>query len=102
MFYRNNIFQSYFDTLRLHLRVVRALQRAGGDPKCFIHRACDSLQIGHLQILNQGLHLAFEALQWLKFGEIWGTQNEAKKLPPTERLYFTCGQLQFLTSNYSS
>ena len=32
----------------------------------------------------------------VKVGRIWGTQNETKKQPPTERLHFTCGQLQLL------
>ena len=35
--------ERHFDTLRLHLRLFRALQRAGGDPECVIHRVCDSL-----------------------------------------------------------
>ena len=56
--------------------------------------SCDSLQIGFCQILNGGLHLDCEALQWLKSVDIWGAQNEKKKQPPPERLYFTCGQLQ--------
>ena len=62
------------NTLRLHLRLVRALQIAGGYHECFIHMACDSLQIGLPQVLNRGLHLDFEMLQWSKSGEIlWYT-----------------------------
>ena len=32
--------------------------------------------------------------------KFYGTHNETKKQPPTERLHFTCGQLQLLTNNY--
>ena len=70
-----------FNTLRLHLRLVRALHIAGGYQECFIHRACDSLQIDRLQVLNRGLHLDFEVLQWLKLVETWGTQNQTKTAP---------------------
>ena len=61
----------HFNTLRLHLRLVRALQIADGYQECFIHRACDFLQIGRVQVLNRGLHLRglhldFEVLQWSK------------------------------------
>ena len=100
MFHRNNIFQSYFDTLSLHLRLVRALQIAGGNQECFIHKACYSLQIGLPQVLNRCLHLDFEVLQWSKLDEI-GVHKIQRKQPPTECLHFTCGQLQLLTSNYS-
>ena len=57
----------------------------GGYLECFIRRACDSLQIGRLQVLNRGLHLDFEVLQWSKLVEIWGTQKRDKNQPPTER-----------------
>ena len=76
------------NTLRLHLRLVRALQIAGGYHECFIHMACDSLQIGLPQILNRGLHLDVEVLQWSKFDEFGVTR---RKQPPSERLHFTCG-----------
>ena len=62
MVYSNNKFESFFDTLRLHLRLVCALQIAGGDQECFIHSACDSLRIGRLQDFNRGLHLDFEVM----------------------------------------
>ena len=86
MFYRNRNIAAILNTLRLHLRLVRALQIvggqiAGGHQECFIHRACDSLQIGRLQVLNRGLHLEFEALQWLKLVEIWGTKIETENNP---------------------
>ena len=84
-----------FNTLRLHLRLNGTLQIAGGHHMSFMHRACDSLQIGRLQVLNRGLHLDFEVLQWSKLVEIWGTQNETKNNP----------QLDFCTSladSYSS
>ena len=42
--------------------LVRALQIADGCQECFMQRACDSLQIGRLQVLNRGLHLDFEVL----------------------------------------
>ena len=71
----------YFDTLRLHLRQVRDLQIAGGNQYFFIHRACDSLQIGLTQVLNRGLHLDFEVPQWSKLDEIWGTHNETNNSP---------------------
>ena len=101
MFYRNRNIAAIFNTLRLHLRLVRASQIEGGYQECFIHRAFDSLQIGRLQVLNKGLHLDFEVLQWSKLVDIWGTQNETKKQPPTDRLHFICGQRQLLTSNNS-
>ena len=70
MFYRNNGFQSYFDTMRLHLRLVRALQIAGGNQERFIRRACAALQNDLAQVLNRGLHLDFEVLHWSKLDEI--------------------------------
>ena len=75
-----------FDTLRLHLRLVRALQIAGGHQECVIHsRACDSLQVGRLQVLNRGVHLDFEVLRWSKLVEI-GVHKTILKQSPTERL----------------
>ena len=70
-------------TLCLHLRLVRALQIAVGKRECFICAACDSLQIGRLQVLNRGLHLDFQVLEWSKLVEfeIWGSQNETKNKP---------------------
>ena len=59
MFYLNNKFQRYFDTLRLHVRLVRAVSEAHGDPKCFTHSSCDSPQIDFGQVLSKGLHLDF-------------------------------------------
>ena len=79
MCYRNKAIPRYFDTLRLHLQLVRVLQGAGGHPKCLISRACDSLQTGLYQVLSRGLHLDFEVLQWSKIAKILGTQNEIKK-----------------------
>ena len=81
MFYRNRNIADIFNALRLHLRLIRALQVAGGHQMCFIHRACASLQIGRLQVLNRGLHLELEVLQWSKLVEIWDTQNETKNAP---------------------
>ena len=71
MLCRNRNIAAIFNTLRLHLRLVRALQIADGYQECFIHRACDFLQIGRVQVLNRGLHLRglhldFEVLQWSK------------------------------------
>ena len=84
----------------MHIRLARAVQKAGGYQKCFILRAYDSLQIGCPQVLNRGLHLDFEVLRRSKLVESWGTQNEKKiGKPPTERLHFTCRLLQLLTSN---
>ena len=60
--------KDFFDTLRLHLRLVRALQIAGGNQECFIHRACDSLQIDLPKVSNRSLHLDFEVLQWSQVG----------------------------------
>ena len=81
MFYRNRNIAAILNTLGLHLRLARALHMAGGHQECFIHRACGSLQIGRLQVLNRGLHLEFEALQWLKLVEIWGTKIETENNP---------------------
>ena len=81
MFYRNRNIAAILNTLRLHLRLVRALQMASGYQERFIHRACDSLQIGRPQVLDRGLNLDFEVLQWSKLVEIWGTQNETKGNP---------------------
>ena len=77
---RKNNFQSCFDTLRLHLRLVRALPREGGYQECVIHRACDSLQVGLPQV-HKGLHLDVEVLRWSKLDESGGTQNETKNNP---------------------
>ena len=33
------------------------------------------------QVLNRGLHLHLEVLQWSKLVEIWGTQNETNNNP---------------------
>ena len=70
-----------FNTLRLHLRLVHALQIASDYRECFIHRGCDSLHIGRPQVLNRGLHLGYEVLQWSNLVEIWGTQNKTKITP---------------------
>ena len=64
MICRNINIVAIFNTLRLHLQLVRALQIAGGYQECFIHRACDSLQIGLPQVLKRGLHLDVEVLLW--------------------------------------
>ena len=49
--------------------------------KFFIHKACDSRQIGRPRFLDRGLHLDFEALEWSKLVEIWGTQMRQKYNP---------------------
>ena len=77
MFYRNRNIAAILNTLRLHLRLVRALQMASGYQERFIHRACDSLQIGRPQVLDRGLNLDFEVLR-SKLVKKWGAQNEAK------------------------
>ena len=79
MFHRNRNIAAFFNTL--NLRLVRALQIAGGHQECFIQRTCDSLQIDRLQVLNRGLHLDFEVLQWSKLVEIGRAQNETKPNP---------------------
>ena len=81
MLYRNRNIAAAFNTLRLHLRLVRALQIVSGHQECFIHKDCDSLEIGRPQVLNRDLHLDFEVLQWSKLVEICGTQNETKMTP---------------------
>ena len=81
MFYWNIIIAANFNTLRLHLRLVRASQIASGYQECFIHRACDWLQIGLAQVLNRGLYLDVEVLQWSKLDEFGGTQNDTKITP---------------------
>ena len=63
MLYRNGNIADIFNTLPLRLRLVRALQIASGYQECFIHRACDCLQIGRLQVPNRSLQLDFEVLQ---------------------------------------
>ena len=68
MVFRNKIRQRYFDPLRLHLRLVRALQRADRYPKCFTHSSCASRQIGFYQVLNRVLQLHLEVVQWTKVG----------------------------------
>ena len=70
MFYLTRNIAAIFNTLRLHLRLVRSLRIAGGYQECFVHRGCDSPQIGRPQVLNRGLHLVFEVLQWSKLVEI--------------------------------
>ena len=77
----NRNIAAIFNTQRLHLRLVRALQIASGYQECFIRKACDFLQSGRPQVLNRGLHLDFEVLQWSKLVEICGTQNETKMTP---------------------
>ena len=47
----------------------------------FITAACAFLEIDPPQVLNRGLHLDLEVLQWSKLVEIWGAQNEAKNNP---------------------
>ena len=81
MFYRNINIAAIFNTLCLHLRLVRALQIASGYQECFTRRACGSLQIDRQQVLNRSLHLDFEVMQWSKLVEVWGTQNETKGNP---------------------
>lgn len=101
MFYRNVNLRRYFDTLRLHVRLVRGHQREGGGPKCLTTAACDSLQVDLCRVLNRALHLDFEVLllQWSRLVEIWGTQKLYEdKRTPTEHLRFACGQLQHYSS----
>ena len=84
MFCRNRNIAAVFNTLRLHHRLVCALQIAGGHQEGFIHRACASRQsqIGRLHVFNTGgLHLDFEVLQWSKLVEIGRAQNETKPNP---------------------
>ena len=52
MLHRNHNFQRDFGTLRLHLRLVRALKRVNGYPKGFVHNSCDSLQMGFRQLFS--------------------------------------------------
>ena len=77
----NRNIAAIFNTQRLHLRLVRALQIASGYQECFIRKACDFLQSGRPQVLNRGLPLNFEVLQWSKLVEICGTQNATKIKP---------------------
>ena len=81
MFCRNRSVAALFNTVRFHLRLVRALQIASGYQECFIHRAGNSFQIGLPQVLNGGQRLDVEVLQWSKLDEFGGTQNETKNNP---------------------
>jgi len=63
MFYRNRNISAILNTSRLHLRLVRTLQISHSHQKRFIHKTCDSLQIGRLHVLMGGLHLDFEVMQ---------------------------------------
>ena len=87
--------------LRLHLRLVRALQISGWLPRVFHPELVILFRLAVRRLSTETYNLDFEVLQWSKLVEIWGTQNETKIQPPTERLHFTCGQLQLLTSNNS-
>ena len=62
---------------------------------------CDSLQIGRPYFLGGGLYLDFMVLRWSNWSKFGRHKMRQKKQPPTERLPFTCGQLQLLTSNDS-
>ena len=105
MFYRNKFFQRYFDTLRSHFRMVRALQRADGDPKSFIHIiSCDSLLTGLCQVPNRGLHLDFWGVAVVEIGRNLGYTKWDKKTTPNWTLYYSSladRYIQRLKSNYS-
>ena len=61
--------------LRLLLWLFFSLQLAGGNEECFIHRACDSLQIGLRQALNRGLRVDLEVLRLSQSDISRGTQK---------------------------
>lgn len=65
----------------LHRDLVRAFQIASGYQECFVHKACNSVQVGPAQILIRGLHVDIVVLLWLKVVEIAPTQNAAKLYP---------------------
>ena len=64
------------DTLRLHVRLVRAYQTSGVTQERFITAACDDLQTGLPRYLRRALHLDSEVLS--KLVEVWGAQKETK------------------------
>ena len=78
MFYRKKKFQSYFDTLRLHLRLERVVTQSVSSTA-----ADDSLQIDFCQVLNRSVYLDFEVLQWSKicrnFGHTKWDKNNAQQ-----------------------
>ena len=64
MFYRKKKKVTPVLTLPLQLRSVRSLQRASGDPKCVVHRDCDSPQVGLLVGFSAETYTSgFEVLQ---------------------------------------
>ena len=65
--------QSYCDTVRLPLQLVRALEKSGCTSLSVPSTAArGSLQFSFCQVLNGGLYLDFEVLRWSKLVEFLG------------------------------
>ena len=101
MLCRNRNIAAIFNTLRLHRRLVRALQIADRHQKCFIHKLVIFLRLAACRFSTEAYTSTSRCCSvrnWSKFG---GVHKMRQKQPPLERLHFTCGQLQLLTSNNS-
>ena len=96
MFCRNNNFRIYFDMLRLHVRLVRALSRVfhpqslwfSSDWPSDCSQQRPTPRLWDVAVVEIGRNLGY-------------TKWDKNSPQLTERLHFTCGQLQLLTSNYS-
>ena len=66
--------------LRLHLGLVRSLQRESGDPMFYPKSLTISPDRHFCWVPKSDLHLDFEELKWSKFSEMSCTQNEAKTI----------------------
>ena len=101
MFGRNGKFRDNFGTLRLDLRLIRAFADSGCiilvfHPQQFVILSRLAVRALSTEAYTSTLRRC-SGRNWSKFG----VRKMRKKEPLTERLHFTCGQLQLLTSNHS-
>ena len=101
MFGRNGKFRDNFGTLRLDLRLIRAFADSGCiilvfHPQQFVILSRLAVRALSTEAYTSTLRRC-SGRNWSKFG----VRKMRKKEPLTERLHFTCGQLQLLTSNNS-
>ena len=105
VFFRNTKLHRYFDTLRLHLRLVRAFAESRCISLLFYPQQLAilfRLAVPHFSTGAYTLTLrCCSGRNWSKLVEIWGIRNEIDNKSPTERLHVTCRQLQHLTSNHN-
>ena len=102
MFDRNKNFQSYFDTMHLHVRLVRAFQIVGGSQECCLQSFSFSSDYWPCARSQQRPTARLRGASVGGIGRNLGCTSRNKKQPQTKRLQSACGQLHLLTRNYNN